>query len=133
MRQFHAHCVCAPAFARLHISQCVNVRRPTFVVGKNYRLQDIQLSNNALESHALEEQQPSAYRPLRNFRLRRSFSLANASNFFELVCPLLVQSRRRPTFAKATRATFACIHERRLENTGLEPVTSWLQTRRSPS
>jgi hypothetical protein len=27
----------------------------------------------------------------------------------------------------------SCIHERRLENTGLEPVTSWLQTRRSPS
>ena len=31
-------------------------------------------------------------------------------------------------------ATFANIPERRLvENTGLEPVTSWLQTRRSPS
>jgi hypothetical protein len=30
--------------------------------------------------------------------------------------------------------TFAYILERRLvENTGLEPVTSWLQTRRSPS
>ncbi len=57
-------------------------------------------------------------------------------------------TRNRSTFAKAIMAGqpspfwLACqpklmalsSHERRLvENTGLEPVTSWLQTRRSPS
>ena len=40
--------------------------------------------------------------------------------------PLL---RGLPTVAHARVRT----RERRLENTGLEPVTSWLQTRRSPS
>jgi hypothetical protein len=37
--------------------------------------------------------------------------------------------RGLPTVAHARVGT----RERRLENTGLEPVTSWLQTRRSPS
>jgi hypothetical protein len=58
-----------------------------FVIEKNYRLQDIQLSKNPPP-------------PLRGF--------GEAS---------------RP------RAT----HQVVVENTGLEPVTSWLQTRRSPS
>jgi hypothetical protein len=60
----------------------------TFVVGKNYRLQDIQLLKNTLENRALEDQRPLLYRPLKFFRLRPS-SLANASNFIELVCPPL--------------------------------------------
>ena len=64
--------------------------------------------------------------------------------------PLLLLSRRppRPTAPEARSnligppsrlgrfgaTTFACISARRLvENTGIEPVTSWLQTRRSPS
>ena len=60
---------------------------------KNYRLQDIQLSN-------------SASYPLPTFAGVASFGVA----------------------------TFARSRARRLvENTGLEPVTSWLQTRRSPS
>jgi hypothetical protein len=49
---------------------------------------------------------------------------ANRSSFAYALCPPSPRLRR---------ATSACIHEQRLENTGLEPVTSWLQTRRSPS
>ena len=49
--------------------------------------------------------------------------------------PKLVHLADGPPARCALRwATFAYIQERRLvENTGLEPVTSWLQTRRSPS
>ena len=41
----------------------------------------------------------------------------------------------RPPSREALQwAPFAYLHEQRVvENTGLEPVTSWLQTRRSPS
>ena len=52
--------------------------------------------------------------------------LANRSSF--------ILARGPPSRFALRWATFAFIHERRLvENTGLEPVTSWLQTRRSPS
>jgi hypothetical protein len=78
LRQLHAHCAC--------------------VVGKNYRLQDIQLSKITLLSRA----QPSA----------RLAAIANY-DCFELGKP--------------------CGSPNLVENTGLEPVTSWLQTRRSPS
>ena len=63
-----------------------------FVVGKNYRLQDIQLSKSRTRG------------PERGFqgspRRRKAGGLAELN---------------------------------KVENTGLEPVTSWLQTRRSPS
>jgi hypothetical protein len=43
-------------------------------------------------------------------------------------------TRCGPPSPRLRRASFACIRVRRMvENTGLEPVTSWLQTRRSPS
>jgi hypothetical protein len=78
------------------------------VVGKNYRLQDIQLS--------------------KTYDLQRLGWLAGPP-------PLPRSSGGRlssglPTVAHAPEGK----RERRLvENTGLEPVTSWLQTRRSPS
>ncbi len=54
----------------------------------------------------------------------------------DLAChpQLVVYALRGPTFAKATVGILRVNRERRMvENTGLEPVTSWLQTRRSPS
>ncbi len=78
LRQLHAHCAC--------------------VVGKNYRLQDIQLSKITLLFRA----QPSA----RFVAIDKTDCIESGKPFGS---PNLV------------------------ENTGLEPVTSWLQTRRSPS
>jgi hypothetical protein len=78
----HTACACRRPPLRLATRR----RAPTeFVVGKNYRLQDIQLSKN----------------------------------------------RGRPVGVRVG----ADVPARRtlVENTGLEPVTSWLQTRRSPS
>jgi hypothetical protein len=72
---FHAHCVC--------------------VVGKNYRLQDIQLSKN------------------------QRFQSADFRFQIEVICTL--------------KFAIGNLTESMVENTGLEPVTSWLQTRRSPS
>ena len=66
-----------------------------FVVGKNYRLQDIQLSKN----QRLQ---------IVDFRFQ-----------IEPICTL--------------KFAIGNLTESVVENTGLEPVTSWLQTRRSPS
>ena len=75
---------------------------------KNYRLQDIQLSKS-LRSFATR------------FRLRlASVQLAQPSRTFAGL----------PTEA---RFRVSSSWRRLVENTGLEPVTSWLQTRRSPS
>ena len=84
---FHAHCVC--------------------VVGKNYRLQDIQLSKI------------SAFA----FRLRRD-RLSNSS---------IHPSTYQAYLAEARVVRGGSSWRKLVENTGLEPVTSWLQTRRSPS
>ncbi len=80
-----------------------------FVVGKNYRLQDIQLSK-------IPPRRPVAA------------SARHARDSHRVACHF---HRAGPAEAS---------HQRRLkagrnlvENTGLEPVTSWLQTRRSPS
>ena len=101
-------------------------------IGKNYRLQDIQLSKNPVNlsvdacGHPRQPQN-SRVAPAR-FRAPRS----------RLTAPGLPsearQDFRSPTFAKATMGILRVNRERRMvENTGLEPVTSWLQTRRSPS
>ena len=85
------------------------------VVG-NYRLQDIQLSKN---SGAIV--------------LRRLQKLSSAS--LALACQA-VAPRRMSAFAlRAPAGQPSQTHagRRLVENTGLEPVTSWLQTRRSPS
>ena len=68
------------------------------VVGKNYRLQDIQLSKR-----------------------RWSFGLS----------PQRISSQS--TVPTASNPGKPCGSPNLVENTGLEPVTSWLQTRRSPS
>jgi hypothetical protein len=72
-------------------------------IGKNYRLQDIQLSKNRLRSVA-----SASHR---------------APNLKQTFCPA---RRARRTSSPDRKANM-------VENTGLEPVTSWLQTRRSPS
>ena len=81
------------------------------VVEKNYRLQDIQLSKSP------------RLRDLRSLRRGR----------LTLLCARQTSSTKR-LIACLAEARSAKFRERRLvENTGLEPVTSWLQTRRSPS
>jgi hypothetical protein len=93
------------------------------VVGKNYRLQDIQLSKNPptpLRGFGAAGPRPEAADPAENY------SPTGASS-------PLADSPPSPLRGFGA-ATFASTRERRLvENTGLEPVTSWLQTRRSPS
>jgi hypothetical protein len=128
-----------------------------FVVGKNYRVQNIQLSKIRLAGlcrqsgnvghrrsatcAALNDRcrrrcrrGPKASSPHRNFfRLRPSGFGETGANvrcrFKDLsVQACLAEARFRLASSDQTPA------ERRLvENTGLEPVTSWLQTRRSPS
>ena len=83
---------------------------------KNYRLQDIQLSKSA------ERIQPHS--------ASHSLSLARGPAFAAFGSFGAQPSLGLPTVAHARVGK----RERRLvENTGLEPVTSWLQTRRSPS
>ena len=86
--------------------RCYTLRDTVFE--KNYRLQDIQLSKNRLaidaRRHACAE---------KNYRLQD------------------IQLSKTVTCLAA--ASVASCDEVVVENTGLEPVTSWLQTRRSPS
>jgi hypothetical protein len=74
---------------------------------KNYRLQDIQLSKNP---------------PTLPLELRRGKPHKRPANL------VLVASQPKPRITRSPQA-----RQRLVENTGLEPVTSWLQTRRSPS
>jgi hypothetical protein len=76
---------------------------------KNYRLQDIQLSKNL----------PSRSRALA--RQARDFGRRTCYSYSRLPQP-------KPRITRNLQA-----RQRLVENTGLEPVTSWLQTRRSPS
>ena len=136
----HTACVCPPSLA---CASCGG-----HVVGKNYRLQDIQLEKSersvrplavAATFNSTIRARPCASRTGETFSnsvvagppsppaaasARRPRWLANRSSFI---------GTDSPPSPRLRRATFAYIHERRLENTGLEPVTSWLQTRRSPS
>ena len=77
-----------------------------FVIEKNYRLQDIQLSKNGL-------------------RLLTCGFVAASKNLKQTLVPA---SRDEAQSLKPQVAG-----PNMVENTGLEPVTSWLQTRRSPS
>ena len=77
------------------------------MVGKNYRLQDIQLSKNRRMEPGRESRLPG----------RRPSPNSAEPSAADLVPP----ARRAPAGAVL------------VENTGLEPVTSWLQTKRSPS
>ena len=78
------------------------------MVGKNYRLQDIQLS----KTHRRDPGRANAYPPGHH---------PSAAESAEPTAADLVPPAARPTGAVL------------VENTGLEPVTSWLQTKRSPS
>jgi hypothetical protein len=73
-------------------------------LGRNYRLQDIQLSKSPTSA---------------GYRRRRPGQ--------PVVRPPSPVGLRRTPFASSGG------QRRVVENTGLEPVTSWLQTRRSPS
>ena len=112
------------------------------MVGKNYRVQNIQLSKIRWGQ---TPKPPGA--------IARAASVNVGCGRLATICSALSlpdvggRETRKPhslteTFQRPSPpprfalrwATFAYIHERRLvENTGLEPVTSWLQTRRSPS
>jgi hypothetical protein len=87
------------------------------VVGKNYRLQDIQLSKMPLSlAERLTLRVLSAYYP--HSRLQA-----------QAVSGELAESAGRTNLTSLRRGP----RPKLVENTGLEPVTSWLQTRRSPS
>src|SRR6188508_3424290 len=99
---------------------------------KNYRLQDIQLSKffcARLRSRWLTHSRgPKA--PLRSFAVVASPPCGLAwqpLEDIELPADFLSLPGRSPR----RRGSFS--QRRLVENTGLEPVTSWLQTRRSPS
>ena len=103
-----SHTACYLTCAQKQLATEIANRRqgglPDSVFEKNYRLQDIQLSKIPPSSLA---------------RLRRGKPLTRLTDV--VACPAEARSR-------------ASSGGRRLvENTGLEPVTSWLQTRRSPS
>jgi hypothetical protein len=88
---------------------------PDSVFEKNYRLQDIQLSKNLLALGS---------------RLLALSLLALAFKLFRQAAITACLAEVRFVW----RSSHHTSAERRLvENTGLEPVTSWLQTRRSPS
>jgi hypothetical protein len=84
---------------------------------KNYRLQDIQLSKMP-EASSRQLQLPAVLSARR--RAVRRFVVTSFSQIFASGVP-------RRLDAGSWRL------EADMENTGLEPVTSWLQTRRSPS
>src|SRR5688500_7193117 len=100
------------------------------VFEKNYRLQDIQLSKSLGNQLRFQTYRPaqSIREPTSNscppspFVLRRD-SLRN----LEAGLPAVAR------FAWPRLANQAARERRLVENTGLEPATSWLQTRRSPS
>jgi hypothetical protein len=83
---------------------------------KNYRLQDIQLSKSFL-----------SYRAMLALQARHGLETRS------FVVPTSALSRFPWQAALALPPVTRVSGRRLVENTGLEPVTSWLQTRRSPS
>ena len=101
-------------------------RRPKFLgictacIGRNYHLQDIQLSKISPGDNALGHfRAPRAFSPETPFA--RSLAGPRCPAPFARVETLF----ERPAVVSGLSNL--------VENTGLEPVTSWLQTRRSPS
>ena len=112
--------------ARQSLLSTLTKNTASFVDQKNYRLQDIQLSKNSrgtsshrtpLLAHVRGPCRPTPFARAPSLSLRRHLSLAAP------------RWRGLPAEAAASAAP----GEGLVENTGLEPVTSWLQTRRSPS
>ena len=134
-------------------SQIINVFPPSlntavFVDRKNYRLQDIQLSKILRGASPLElpdsltRGDPSIPAPFARAhslfaRAPRVCVASFAPHSLKPSSPELSDSHENsaPTVLAclAEAAREASAQRRLVENTGLEPVTSWLQTRRSPS
>ena len=109
-------------------------------IGKNYRLQDIQLSKITWQFCDLaisrSEDRQLATSPTRQIRTGARVHFVRATR----VSPPSPNAHGvrgfggHPSLWLAIRSCERGERERRMvENTGLEPVTSWLQTRRSPS
>ena len=115
------------------------------VVGKNYRLQDIQLSkiirgkdpSETLGGLGISPPDPLARftrSPLRRLAPFRSPELSILRPRTADSNPIAAIPRRGGAFGPPPSANAGGICTlTKVENTGLEPVTSWLQTRRSPS
>ena len=112
------------------------------VVGKNYRLQDIQLSKTRNFCYGVRRERCRStdlpiLRPATIRVQAGPFVVKLPAASFPLPADLSAASRRAslnpyPAFrARWKLATGS--RKLMVENTGLEPVTSWLQTRRSPS
>ena len=78
---------------------------------KNYRLQNIQLSKN----------------------LRKLLSAFALSRYGGTAFAFLVSGSPSRSASRLALSSQTLAPRRLVENTGIEPVTSWLQTRRSPS
>ena len=144
---------CVPAFVRLRIFRCVGETTADECCGRKklpcaeYSVVKDQHCRNSAGNLLTSVRSARHYmqrsqRPRRRWARDSRASFAHRNFFKEqpafarLACqPKLVQLLvTGPPSPRLRWATYACIHERRLvENTGLEPVTSWLQTRRSPS
>lgn len=129
----HATALCTlrvPAVAHRGILRCRR-RTPTeFVVGKNYRLQDIQLSKIRLRPCGPRRGKLATavtHLPILSFSRPPRYSLPRAGS------PLGPAKAGLPSRSPPPLPQAASARRSLVENTGLEPVTSWLQTRRSPS
>src|SRR5687768_13929136 len=143
-------------------SRLAPLRRINVVVGKNYRLQNIQLSKislpdssgqsvnvgwvwrarlrtspfgNARQQRSANQRPTSACARLNSLtRPPKLFQRAPRPRGYGLVTTSLIRCwphSANENFCSNVSRTSLC--EKLVENTGLEPVTSWLQTRRSPS
>src|SRR5262245_41194595 len=115
-----------------------------FVVGKNYRLQNIQLSKITPGDIAPRNSFGGARGDFPRTPLAHSLAGPQSPAPFVRLYFLRFPRTRRDVgisllFASRSRLGFGELRglnglaSNKVENTGLEPVTSWLQTRRSPS
>jgi hypothetical protein len=137
-----SHTACCPPSQPVDDSRQVANRRqgglPDSVFEKNYRLQDIQLSKSADRPLRSASNLLVAHQAGPTFAARGSVGAQPSRGLpIHLRAPryggqaVSLTNRSPPPLARVfTRATGG---RRLVENTGLEPVTSWLQTRRSPS
>jgi hypothetical protein len=103
-------------------------------IGKNYRLQDIQLSKNPVNlSVDVAATHGSHKLSSRSCASSALHDLANSSASTIALRATVDILRQRLPGSPSEAARAASDSRRMVENTGLEPVTSWLQTRRSPS
>jgi hypothetical protein len=103
------------------------------VWSKNYRLRGIQLSKNSASPYRAPARK--ALLSLSNFFRRSSASACRVAAGVPPTFALraTVGTTLRPLAKVGLPPEARASGRRVVENTGLEPVTSWLQTRRSPS